>query len=187
MDFGFKVECPSDFDCTTTSVCPPRILPAPLIDYLAKDYGSFRPLMLDRMAVTCPAGRRRMRPTWGSPWWRSWPMPPITSVTTRTPSPRRRTWAPRGSRISVRRHAVLLDYAMHDGCNARDLGIHPGGRLRHEPTAARSQHRRAGNRIADPYEPPHGEHQRGAGAIALTLRALVFETLHDVTLHASAQ
>ena len=33
---------------------PPENLPAPLIDYLAKDYGSFRRLMLDRLSVIMP-------------------------------------------------------------------------------------------------------------------------------------
>ena len=34
--------------------CPPALLPAPQIDYLAKDYASFRRLMLDRLAVVMP-------------------------------------------------------------------------------------------------------------------------------------
>jgi hypothetical protein len=59
VDFSFKVECPSDFDCATPTVCPPDSLPAPLIDYLAKDYSSFRRLMLDRMAVTMPGWTER--------------------------------------------------------------------------------------------------------------------------------
>ena len=33
---------------------PPENLPAPLIDYLAKDYSSFRRLMLDRLSTVMP-------------------------------------------------------------------------------------------------------------------------------------
>jgi hypothetical protein len=46
VDFSFKVECPSDFDCQAMQKCPPERMAEPLIDYLAKDYASFRQLML---------------------------------------------------------------------------------------------------------------------------------------------
>ena len=39
--------------------CPPAAAPEPEIDYLAKDYASFRQLMLDRMAVLMPQWRER--------------------------------------------------------------------------------------------------------------------------------
>jgi hypothetical protein len=52
--FSFKVECPSDFDCKTSAVCPTEKLPEPEINYLAKDYSSFRRLMLDRLSVIMP-------------------------------------------------------------------------------------------------------------------------------------
>ena len=52
VDFSFKVECPTDFDCKPERVCPPETLPAPEIDYLAKDYASFRRLDA-RPAVQC--------------------------------------------------------------------------------------------------------------------------------------
>src|SRR3712207_8173550 len=46
--FGFKAGCPSEFDCRIRSECPPPALEEPALDYLAKDYQSFRRLMLDR-------------------------------------------------------------------------------------------------------------------------------------------
>ena len=54
IDFSFKVECPSDFDCAPVHACPPEPHHAPDINYLAKDYASFRRLMLDRMAQLLP-------------------------------------------------------------------------------------------------------------------------------------
>ena len=57
--FSFKVECPSPFDCATEEVCPPKPLEAPNIDYLAKDYASFRRLILDRLAILLPEWRER--------------------------------------------------------------------------------------------------------------------------------
>ena len=50
VDFTFKAGCPTDQDCKPETVCPPAELPAPEINYLAKDYASFRQLMLDRLA-----------------------------------------------------------------------------------------------------------------------------------------
>src|SRR5262245_38003395 len=59
VQFSFKVECPSDFDCEVPSACPPEQLPAPSINYLAKDYSSFRQLMLDRLSAIMPAWTER--------------------------------------------------------------------------------------------------------------------------------
>jgi hypothetical protein len=59
VEFSCKIDCPSDFDCQPRTVCPPQRLPQPEIDYLAKDYASFRHLMLDRLAVTIPDWRER--------------------------------------------------------------------------------------------------------------------------------
>ena len=38
IEFSFKVECPSDFDCAARTPCPPEPVEPPEIDYLAKDY-----------------------------------------------------------------------------------------------------------------------------------------------------
>lgn len=117
--FSFKVECPADFDCQVDEECPPEELPSPVINYLAKDYTTFRQLILDRMAIT-------------NPEWNETHVPDLNialvellayvgdylsyfqdSVATEAylDTARRRT--------SLRRHARLLNYPMHDGCNAR--------------------------------------------------------------------
>src|SRR5262249_37497419 len=36
VDFGFKLDCPSDLDCAPSNVCPPTPKNNPEIDYLAK-------------------------------------------------------------------------------------------------------------------------------------------------------
>jgi len=54
LDFSFKAGCSSDLDCKTQEICPPEIQAEPEINYLAKDYASFRQLLLDRLAVTMP-------------------------------------------------------------------------------------------------------------------------------------
>src|SRR5512139_3750277 len=59
IEFSFKVDCPSDFDCTPPNECPPEQIPEPEIDYLAKDYTSFRRLMLDRLTTLMPNWQER--------------------------------------------------------------------------------------------------------------------------------
>ena len=49
IDFSFKVACPNEFDCKIEDECPPENYIEPEIDYLAKDYNSFRRLILDRL------------------------------------------------------------------------------------------------------------------------------------------
>ena len=68
VDFGFKVDCPTDLDCAPASDCAPVPVPEPEINYLAKDYASFRRLMLDRLArhdarlARAPRARPRHHP-----------------------------------------------------------------------------------------------------------------------------
>jgi hypothetical protein len=65
MDFSFKANCPSDLDCQPVDICPPRVLVEPEISYLAKDYQSFRQLILDRLALIMPDWQERHVPDIG--------------------------------------------------------------------------------------------------------------------------
>lgn len=59
VEFSFKADCPTDFDCLPAQPGPDAA-PGPAgADYLAKDYESFRRLMLDRMATTIPEWKER--------------------------------------------------------------------------------------------------------------------------------
>lgn len=119
IDFTFKVDCPSDLDCKQERVCPPEPRDEPDINYLAKDYASFRQLMLDRLALVMPEWRERHVPDLGIA---------IVEVLAYTGDylsyyqDAVATEAYLGTarqRISVRRHARLVDYSLHEGCNAR--------------------------------------------------------------------
>ena len=118
-EFSFKVECPSDLDCKMDDACPPATFPAPEISYLAKDYASFRQLMLDRLAVTMPDWQERHVPDLG-----------ITLVELLAYAADHLSYYQDAvateaylntarQRISVRRHARLVDYSLHEGTNAR--------------------------------------------------------------------
>jgi Baseplate J-like protein len=119
VDFSFKVDCPSEFDCQPRCDCPPAPRQEPEIDYLAKDYASFRRLMFDRMSVLMPEWRERNAADLGVALVEllayagdhlSYQQDAVATEAYLGTARRR---------VSVRRHARLVDYAMHDGCNAR--------------------------------------------------------------------
>ncbi|MCK4537122.1 MAG: hypothetical protein KAT93_08915, partial [Desulfuromonadales bacterium] len=119
LTFSFKVQCESDFDCATLTPCPTALSEVPQLDYLAKDYASFRRLMLDRMSVLLPAWRRRNAADLGITLVEvlayvgdhlSYQQDAIATEAY-LGTARRRT--------SLRRHARLMDYLVHEGCNAR--------------------------------------------------------------------
>ena len=119
VDFSFKVECPSDFDCVPKRVCPPEIKAKPPINYLAKDYASFRRLMLDRMSLIAPDWQRRNAADLGMT------LIEILAYVGDKLSYQQDAIQTEGyldlarQRVSVKRHARLVDYYMHDGCNSR--------------------------------------------------------------------
>ena len=93
---------------------------APALDYMAKDYASFRQLMLDLLPQLNPRWRRAEPvPTSGSRSSSSSPTRATGSPTSRTRSRTRRSSRRPGSASRVRRHARLVDYRMHDGANAQ--------------------------------------------------------------------
>ena len=65
LEFQFRLDCPNPLDCRTPEVCPPPPLQPQAISYLAKDYASFRQLLLDRLAVVMPDWTERHAPDLG--------------------------------------------------------------------------------------------------------------------------
>jgi hypothetical protein len=117
--FSFKAGCPSDLDCASERPVAEPVLPDPHLDHLAKDYASLRRLLLDRIAELSPGA------TDGGP-----ADPLVTVVEALAHVGDRLSYQQDAvaaeaylgtarSRISVRRHARLLDYAVHDGAAAR--------------------------------------------------------------------
>ncbi len=85
IEFSFKVDCPSEFDCRAETVCPPAPHSSPEIDYLAKDYESFRRLIPSRMRS---APRLTSRPRAGAcrcAATRCWSTTSCTTAATRVP------------------------------------------------------------------------------------------------------
>ena len=119
VEFSFKVDCPSDLDCKQPLVCPPEPRDEPVINYLAKDYTSFRQLILDRLALVMPEWQERHVPDLGIA------LVEVLAYVGDHLSYYQDAVATEAyldtarQRISVRRHARLVDYVLHEGCNAR--------------------------------------------------------------------
>jgi Baseplate J-like protein len=119
IDFSFKINCPNEFDCNEEVICLPDEAEEPAIDYLAKDYGSFNRLMLDRLSTIMPDWKERNAAdlqvalielmAYAGDHLSYYQDAVATEAYLQTAR----------RRISLKRHARLLDYFVHDGCNAR--------------------------------------------------------------------
>lgn len=119
VSFSFKVNCPSDFDCATSAACPTPSFPQPQITYLAKDYASFRKLVLDRLAVTMPGWQERNPADLGIALVELLAYAGDTLSYYQDAVATEAYLGTARRRASVRRHARLVDYALHDGSSAR--------------------------------------------------------------------
>jgi hypothetical protein len=114
---NFKAGCPVDFDCRNQSVCPPDNPVQPLIDYMAKDYASFRRLLLDSIPHLNPGWLEQNPADLGIALvellaytgdYLSYYQDAIANEA---------YLATARQRVSAKRHARLVDYHMHDGRN----------------------------------------------------------------------
>jgi hypothetical protein len=66
VSFSFKAKCPSDLDCESPPLeCPALASAAPPIDYLAKDFLSFRKALSDFSALRYPEWQERAEADFG--------------------------------------------------------------------------------------------------------------------------
>lgn len=119
VTFSFKAGCPTPVDCRQTQCCPSNLATPPDIHYLARDYDNFRQAMLDRISVLVPS------------WTETHESDPgITLVEALAYAADRVSYLQDAvnteayigtarSRISLRRHARLVDYQVNEGMNAR--------------------------------------------------------------------
>ena len=120
VSFSFKIDCPPFFDCQPAPAdCAPDLPTPPPINYLAKDYGSFRSILLDRL--------NQLLPNWGATSEADMGivLAELIAYIGDQLSYQQDAVATEAylstarSRISRRRHALLVDYRVHDGSNAR--------------------------------------------------------------------
>lgn len=187
VTFSFWAEGISEFDCDAPEPPPNAPDAPPVIDYLAKDYASFRRLMLDRLAITAPQWRERNPSDIGimlvelmayAADHLSYYQDAIATEAYLGTARRR---------ISIRRHARLLDYFMHEGCNARTWIV---VRLQENRTldgikllGPDLNSQRSGIQLFSRTVLPDGFLTDEQVLQAITAGTQVFETLEDLTLY----
>jgi hypothetical protein len=121
VEFSFKVDCDASWDCRDKCHCNDALPASPQLDYLAKDYASFRRMLLDRLSLVSPRWRERNPADLGVA------LVELLAYEADRLSYRQDAIATEAylgtarSRVSLRRHARLVDYRLHDGCSARVL------------------------------------------------------------------
>lgn len=175
--FSLDPVAPRELDCLMDCP-PPTSAPPPTIDYLARDYSSFRRLMLDRLAVLLPDWTERN----AADLW-------VTLVEVLADSADQLSYyqdavateaylGTARQRISLRRHARLAGYEMHEGQNARawvQLLLEGTGRGVAVPAGTQVLTRLAGL-------PRHLNPASSSYRQALAKEPVVFETLQDALL-----
>lgn len=178
VKFSFKAACPSDFDCRTPNSIPSPQFDSPALDYLAKDYPSFRNLILDRLSNSLPEWRDRSAAdllgtlvevlAYTADQLSYWQDAIATEAYLDTAR----------HRVSLRRHARLLDYTIGEGCNARTwvhFHVNPSAEGKilpvRTPIFTAGADSRAVLTDADDFR------------VALRDTPVVFETLHSIILH----
>ncbi|MEJ2862575.1 baseplate J/gp47 family protein [Actinomycetospora flava] len=174
--FSFAVDQPADLDDRPAAAAPPPA-ESPAADYLARDYDALRARLIDRVATLLPR------------WSDRSPADPIVTTLELFAGlgDRLASWqdavateaylGTARQRASVRRHARLLDYRMHEGCSARTwlaFDVPPG-----QPVELP-----AGTPVADgpPDEAWAGDDPRPPVDDVVRDGGIVFETGHPITL-----
>lgn len=182
VDFSFKVNCDTDFDCDDLDDCPPPVFNEPKLDYMARDFNSLRQMMLDRIRILIPEWREDHVADFLQAmidlkaYVGDYQHYQLDAVNTEAYLFTAR------SRVSVRRHARLLDYRMHDGCSARvwaHIRIDPG------VTAGVTLPKRTQLFTRIPGAPPIFLADTQTYREALTFAPEVFETMHDALLYSA--
>jgi hypothetical protein len=118
VSVNFKASCPTDFDCRQLQICPPERAVEPVIDYLAKDYASFRRLLIDLIPQLNPAWLERNPSDLGIALLELFAYEGDNLSYFQDAVANEIYLDTARQRASAKKHARLIDYAMHDGRNA---------------------------------------------------------------------
>jgi len=117
--FSLAIDSPSNFDPSFPLPEVYRWPSGPDIDYLARDYNSFRQLMLNRLSVIMPQWVETSPADLGHVLVEALAYAADQLSYYQDAVATEAYLGTARRRVSVRRHARLLDYTMHEGCNAR--------------------------------------------------------------------
>lgn len=116
---NFKANCPSDLDCKTpTHECPPETVVDFPINYLARDFGSFRRALLDYASLRYPDWTDRLEADAGVMLVEVMSALGDEMAYFQDRIGREAYLETATQRRSVRKHARLVDYEMHEGLGA---------------------------------------------------------------------
>ena len=119
VPFVFSVDCPADLDCPVPAVCPPERVAEPIIDYLGRDFAALRQLLLDRLSLLMPHWTDRSVADLGVTLVELFAYLGDYLAYAQDSVSAEAYLGTARRRISVARHARLLDYRMHQGAAAR--------------------------------------------------------------------
>lgn len=117
--FNFKAGCDSEFDCRDDRPCPEPEGKTIAIDYQARDYASFRQALLDLIPTIHPDWIERNPADVGTALVELLAYTADHLAYYQDAVANEAYLETARQRISIRRHARLIDYDMHDGASAR--------------------------------------------------------------------
>lgn len=177
---NFSLTIDSDNPIDPTEGPPEAVVrqPAPTIDYLAKDFQSFRQLMLNRLSVLMPDWQAHGPADMGQA------LVEVLAYAADQVSYYQDAVATEAylgtarQRVSVRRHARLLDYTISEGCNAR-VWVQVQCRLEETklPLQTPLMAGGVGPTVLQPYMAEYEQ--------SLMHGAQIFESMHEQTLYQS--
>jgi hypothetical protein len=174
-NFSFKAECPSDFDCQAQPIVVTALPKPPRLDYLARDYTSLRQMMLDRITTLVPGWTEGNAADLGVTLVELFAhIGDLLSYRQDAIATEAYIGTAR-RRVSLRRHARLVDYFIQDGVNARTF-------LHVEVSADTTLPAGAQVLTAVPGQAPRLVPGSADLALAQAQAPEVFETLHDAHL-----
>lgn len=115
---NFRPSCDADVDCESQSAALPLQVPGPLLDYQAKDYASFRAMLLDLVSLRNPHWIEQHAADLGIELLELIAYEGDALSYFQDAVANEATLDTARKRISAKRHARLVDYRMHDGRNA---------------------------------------------------------------------
>lgn len=116
--FSFRAGCAADFDCRPRSDCEPGVTAEPALDYLAKDYQSFRRLLLDLLPQLNPDWTERSPADLGVTLVELFAYVGDYLSYFQDAAATEAFFDTCRDRVSATRHARLIDYRVHNGRNA---------------------------------------------------------------------
>lgn len=119
VPFSFKANCPSDLDCAPPQhECPPEEMPDVQVNYLARDFWSFRQALLDFASLHYPHWVDRLEADAGIMLVEVMSALGDEMAYYQDRVAREAFLETASQRRSLRRHGQLVDYRLHDGLGA---------------------------------------------------------------------